>query len=121
MESDWDHGFFLGLKFGKTEYLIGFGDVVYSCATMRRLEENKAFDPTVMNETEMRYRDYILEGARSTPSKVRLPTAGAPVVDPEMSQLQLWRLCAPWIQCWVPGMRATPVEVADSQKSHSGV
>ena len=38
MGSDLDHGFFLGVNFGTTEYLIGSGDDVYSCATMRRVE-----------------------------------------------------------------------------------
>ena len=30
----------------------------------------------------MRYRDYIFEGARSTPVEVRLPSTSTPVVDP---------------------------------------
>ena len=44
------------------------------------------FDPTVINETKMRYRDHILEWTRSTPAEVKLPIKGAPVVDPEKSQ-----------------------------------
>ena len=63
MENVWDHGFFRGVSPGTTEYRIGSGDDVYSCATMRRLEEDKAFDPSVIKETKMRYRNYILEGA----------------------------------------------------------
>ena len=43
LESDWDHGFFLGVNPGTTEFLIGSGDDVYSCATIRRLEEDKAY------------------------------------------------------------------------------
>ena len=73
MESEWDHGHFLGVNPGTTEYFIGCGDDMYSCAKIRRLEEGKAFDPTAIKEIKMRYRDYILEGARSTPVEVRMP------------------------------------------------
>jgi len=59
---------------------------VYSCATIRRLEEGKAFDPSVIKETKMRYRDYVLEGARSTPIEVRMPTVSTPASVPEMPQ-----------------------------------
>ena len=86
MESEWDHGFFLGVDLGTTEYLIGSGDDVYSCATIRRLEEDQAFDPSVIKETKMRYREYVLEGARSTPIEVRIPTASTPASVPEMPQ-----------------------------------
>ena len=39
MESDWSYGYFLGVNPGTTEYLIGSHDDVYSCSTMRRMEE----------------------------------------------------------------------------------
>ena len=48
MESEWDHGYFLGINPGTTEYLIACGDDVYSCATIRRLEKGKTFNPTVI-------------------------------------------------------------------------
>ena len=86
VESEWDHWFFLGVNPGTTEYLIGCGDDVYSCATIRRLEEGKAFDPSVIKETKMRYRDYVLEGARSTPIEIRMPMVGTPASVPEMPQ-----------------------------------
>ena len=34
----------------------------------------------------MRYRDYVLEGARSTPIEVRMPTVSTPASVPEMPQ-----------------------------------
>ena len=83
MESEWDHGYFLGVNPGTTEYLIGFSVDVYSCATMRRLEEDKAFDAAVIKELDMHYRDYVIQGARSSPVQVRLPATGSPTVDPE--------------------------------------
>ena len=86
MESEWDYGFFLGVNPGTTEHLICPGDDVYSCATIRRLEEGKAFDPSVIKETKMRYREYVLEGDRSTPIEVRIPTASTPASVQEMPQ-----------------------------------
>ena len=62
MESDWDHGYLLGVNPGTTEYLTGTSDDVYSCATMRRLEEDKAFDTAVIKEVDMHYRDYVIQG-----------------------------------------------------------
>ena len=86
MESNWDHGFFLGVNSGTTEYIVGSGDDVYWCATIRRLEEDKAFDPSIIKESKMRYRDYILEGARSIPIEVRIPTTSTTIADPAVPQ-----------------------------------
>ena len=71
MESDWSYGYFLGVNPGTTEYPIGNHDDVYSCCTMRRLEEDKAFDASVAKEIDMRYSDYVIQGARSSPAEVR--------------------------------------------------
>ena len=81
MESDWDHSYLLGGNPGTTEYLIGTGDDVYSCATMRRLEEDKAFDTAVIKEIDMHYRDYVIQGDRSSPGVARAPTTGTPIAD----------------------------------------
>ena len=70
MESELDHGYFLGVNPGAIEYLIGTGDDVYSCATMRRLEEDKALDTAVIKELNMHYRDYVIQGARSSRGQV---------------------------------------------------
>ena len=67
---------------GTTEYLVGTSDDVYRCAIMRRLEEDKAFDTAVIKELDMHYRDYVIQGARSSPVEVRLPTTGSSIADP---------------------------------------
>ena len=82
MESEWAHGYFLGVNPGTTEYLTRTSDDVYSCATMRRLEEDRAFDTAVIKELDMHYQDYVIQGARSSPVEVRLPTTGSPIADP---------------------------------------
>jgi hypothetical protein len=79
MESDWSYGYFLGVNPGTTEYLVGNHDDVYSCCTMRRLEENKAFDASVVKEIDMRFSDYVIQGARSSPKEVRFAEPGQPV------------------------------------------
>ena len=50
---------------------------------MKRLDEDKAFDTAVIKELDMHYRDYVIQGARSFPVEVRLPTTGNPIADPE--------------------------------------
>ena len=86
MESEWDHGYFLRESPGSTEYFIGTSDDVYSCATMRRLEEDKAFDTAVVKELDMHYGDYVIQGARSSLVEVRLPITGTLSADPKGDQ-----------------------------------
>ena len=83
MDSEWDRGYFLGANQGTTEYLIGTSDDVYSCATMRRLKEEKAFDTALIKELDMHYRDYVIQRARSSPVEVRVSSSGTPIADPE--------------------------------------
>ena len=82
MESEWDYGYFLGVNPGTTEYLIGTHDDVYSCATMRRLQDDKAFDPSIIKQIDMRFSDYVIQGAGSTPTQVRPAEPGHPVPAP---------------------------------------
>ena len=82
MESDWSYGYFLGVNPGTAEYLIGTHDDVYSCCTMRRREEDKVFDASVVKEIDMRYSDYVIKGARSCPEEVRPAEPGQPVPAP---------------------------------------
>ena len=56
MESDWSYGYFFGVNPATTEYLIGNHDDVDSCCTMRRLEEDKAFDTSLVKEIDMRFK-----------------------------------------------------------------
>ena len=45
------------------------------------MEEDTAFDPSIIMETKMRYRDYILEAARSIPVEIRIATTIGPIAD----------------------------------------
>ena len=58
---------------------------------MRRLEEDKASDTAVIKELDMHYRGYVIQGARSSPVEVGIPTAGNPIADPEGVQAVLRR------------------------------
>ena len=79
MESDWIYGCFLGVNPRTTEYLIGNHDDVYSCSTMRRMEEDKASDASAIKEIDMMYSDYMIQGARSSPAEVRPAAPREPV------------------------------------------
>ena len=82
METEWDYGYSLGMNPGTTEYLIGTRDDVYSCATMKRLQDDKAFDPSIIKQIDMRFSDYIIQGARTSPVEVRPAEPGHPVPAP---------------------------------------
>ena len=45
-------------------------------------EEDRAFDASIIKEIDMAYRDYVIQGARSSPAKVRPVAHGAPVPAP---------------------------------------
>ena len=78
MESEWDYS----VNAGTTEYLIGTHDDVYSCSTMRRWQEDKSFDPSIIKEIDMRFSDYVMQGARSSPVEVRPATPSTPFPAP---------------------------------------
>ena len=82
METDWSHGYFLGINPETTEYLIGTNDNIYSCCTMRRLEEDRAFDASLVKDITIKYSDYVMQGAKSSPAEIRPAEVGQPVPAP---------------------------------------
>ena len=82
-QTDWHTGYFFGINSGTTEYIIGKDDGVFSCATIRRLPDDDAFDPAIINDIKVRYKDYMIEGASSTPVMIRPASIGASRPDPE--------------------------------------
>ena len=83
MQSDWDTEYLVGINPGTTEYLIGKDDGVLTCATIRRLPDDEAFDPAILEDIKVRYRDYMIEEASSTPATIRPAPAGVSMPDPE--------------------------------------
>ena len=61
----------MGINGKTTEYLVATADGVFSCATIRRLPDDGAYDPKCINIVKVAYRDYVLGGASSTPVGVR--------------------------------------------------
>ena len=64
MQSDWDTGYFAGINPGTTEYLTGKDAGVFTCAPIRRLPDDEAFDPPILEDVKVRYRDYTRERAQ---------------------------------------------------------
>ena len=77
MNTEWSTGFFVGINGKTTEYLVATEEGTFSCATIRRLPDDQAYDPKCLQLVNLAYRDYVLEGARSSPVGVRFgdPTA----------------------------------------------
>ena len=71
MNTEWSTGYFIGI-IGKTiEYVVATADGVFSCATIRRLPDDEAYDPERINIAKVTYRVSVLGGASSTPVGVR--------------------------------------------------
>ena len=73
----------MGINPGTTEYIIGKDDGVFSCATIRRLPDENAFDPAIIDDIKVRYHEYVMEGASSTPVMIRPTSMSTSRPDPE--------------------------------------
>ena len=82
MESEWDSGYFVGINPKTTEYLVSNGSEIYSCATIRRLQDDRAYDPEIVSKVEIRYCEYVMKGSRSTPVGVRMYSRAGHNPDP---------------------------------------
>ena len=72
MNTEWCTGYFLGVS-GKTiEYLVATSDGIFSCATIRRLPDEEAYDPECIQAWKIIDREYVLEGTKSAPIGVRV-------------------------------------------------
>ena len=67
MNTEWSTGFFIGVNGRTTEYLVATEEGIFSCATIRILPDDEAYDPACIDIVNVTYREYVLEGARSTP------------------------------------------------------
>ena len=83
MQTDLDSGYFVGINPGTTGYLIGKDDGILTSATIRRIPDDVAFDPAIIDDIKARYRDYMIEGASSIPVMIRSTSIGVSRQDPE--------------------------------------
>ena len=72
MDTEWDVGYFLGWKSRTTEYLVGTSEGIISCTTMRRLQDDLAYDKACLDEINVGYRDFVCKGAMSENPRVRM-------------------------------------------------
>ena len=56
-------GTFLGYIWRTTEYIVGTGDAVYKCRTIRRKTEDLAYVPKFVDFIKIGYNDYIFKDA----------------------------------------------------------
>ena len=75
METEWDTGYFVGINSRTIEYVVAKGSGVFSTTTIRRHQDDKAYDPEILKEVAIRHRDYVMHGAKSTSTEVRPHTA----------------------------------------------
>ena len=82
METEWDTGYFIGINSRTTEYLVAKGSGVFSTTTIRRHQDDKAYDAEIVKEVTIMHRDYVMDGSKSTPTGVRHHTAAASMPNP---------------------------------------
>ena len=75
IHTEWSTGCFVGTNWKTTEYLVATSEGIFSCATIRRLPDDEAYDPECIQLVKITYHDSVLEGARSTPVGVRFGDA----------------------------------------------
>ena len=61
MNTEWDVGYFLGVNVRTAEYLVGKSGGIYSCCTIRRLQDDLAYNQAIAQDIKTTYRDYVLE------------------------------------------------------------
>ena len=62
MNTEWSTGFFIGVTGRTTVYLVATEEGIFSCATIRRLPDDEAYDPACIDIVMVTYREYVLEG-----------------------------------------------------------
>ena len=82
MDTEWDIGIYIGTNPRTTEYLVHNETGIISCSTIRRMPDDKAYDPKCVELVSKSYRDYVCEGASSTNPKVRLAVSIPSLPDP---------------------------------------
>jgi len=92
METEWDTGYFIGINSRTTEYLIAKGSGIFSTTTIRRHQDDKAYDPEIVKEVTILHRDYVMDGAKSTPVGVRQHTAATSTPNPEATPIMPRRM-----------------------------
>lgn len=71
LDSDWGIGAFLGVISRTTEFLIGNKSGIFKCRTIRKMTKEKAYDDNILDIIKVGYLEYIMDGARTTPPRVR--------------------------------------------------
>ena len=56
MNTEWSTGYFVGVNGKTTEYLIATEEGIFSCATIRRLPDDEAYDKECLQAVKVRYR-----------------------------------------------------------------
>ena len=82
MDTEWDVGYLVGFNARTTEYLIGTEMGIISCATIRRLQDDLAYDKQCLEDVNVGYREYVCKGASSTNPRVRWAAPMAENKDP---------------------------------------
>ena len=92
METEWDTGYCVGITSRTTEDLIVKGPGVFSTTTIRRHQDDKAYDPDILKEVAILHRDYVMHGAKSTPTEVSPHTAAPSIPNPAATPMMPRRI-----------------------------
>ena len=63
MNTEWSTGFFVGISGKQTEYLVATEEGIFSCATIRRLPDDEAYDPSCIQRSWVSQQQAALNAA----------------------------------------------------------
>ena len=65
---------------------------MFSTTTIRRHQDDKAYDPEIVKEVTILHRDYVMHGAKSTPTEVRPHAAATSTPNPAAAPMMPRRI-----------------------------
>ena len=72
--------------------MVAKGSGVFSTTTIRRHQDDKAYDPEIVKEVTILHRHYVMDGAKSTPTEVRPHTAAPSIPNPAATPMMPRRI-----------------------------
>ena len=68
METEWGTGYFIGINSRTTVYFIAEGSGIFWTTSIRRHQDDKAYDPEIVKDVTILHGDYTMHGDKSTPT-----------------------------------------------------
>ena len=65
METEWGIGYFLGVMDRNTQYVVFMRGQLYTCTTLKRMLDDEAYDPAIIEDVTLTFDNFIAKGAEN--------------------------------------------------------